>query len=311
MRVSLGRVIWGTALGLSFLSPSFAAAQITVTLLGTGNPVPGMERFGPSTLIEAGSHKFVVDAGRGALQRLAQTKVQWQDVDGVLLTHLHSDHVVGFADLWLSGWIVKPGRSRPLDVWGPVGTTNMLNGLTQAFAYDIQIRQSDDHAAAEGVRLLPHEIGEGVIFQRDGVTITAITVDHAPVAPAFGYRFDYAGHSVVLSGDTRVSPNLVRHAEGADLLVHEVVLAAALRRSGRDSARVQGVINHHTTAEQAGGVFAQIHPRLAVFSHIGPPDAPVAELLAATRIQYSGRLEVGADLMVIRVGDSIEVVPPK
>jgi ribonuclease Z len=107
------------ALALMTFAPAAAGAQeIKVTLLGTGTPVPAMNRFGPSILVEAAGQKFLFDAGRGALQRLAQLRVRWQDVDGVFLTHLHSDHVVGFPDLWLTGWLVGPGRERPLRVWG-------------------------------------------------------------------------------------------------------------------------------------------------------------------------------------------------
>src|SRR5688500_502889 len=106
-----------------------AAPKIKVTLLGTGTPVPAMNRFGPSILIEAGNHNFLFDAGRGAMQRLSQLKVPWQSIDGVFLTHLHSDHVVGFPDLWLTGWLVGPGRNRPLSVWGPRGTQKMMSKL--------------------------------------------------------------------------------------------------------------------------------------------------------------------------------------
>ncbi|MEP7348142.1 MAG: MBL fold metallo-hydrolase, partial [Gemmatimonadaceae bacterium] len=118
---------------------------------------------------------------------------------------------------------------------------------------------------------------------------------------------DFGGRSVVFSGDTRVSENLMRHAQGVDLLVHEVVLPESMQRDGRSPERVRSVIAHHTTAEQAGTVFARTHPRLAVFSHIGQPDASPEELLASTRRTYAGAVEVGEDLMVIDVGSTISV----
>ncbi len=299
-----------TAMTLALGVRAAHGQEITVTLLGTGNPVPAMNRFGPSTLVEVGTHRFLFDAGRGALQRLTQLKVRWADIDGVFLTHLHSDHVVGFPDLWLTGWLVAPGRDRALPVWGPEGTASLLANLTTAFAFDIGVRQADDRASPEGVRLVGHEVHEGIVYQQDGVTITAFDVDHAPVAPALGYRIDYGGRSVVLSGDTRVSENLIRHATGVDLLVHEVVSPESMRRSGRNPERVQSVIDHHTTAEQAGMVFAKVKPRLAVYSHIGQPDATPDELLLATRKAYAGPVEVGEDLMVIVVGSRIEVRRP-
>ena len=99
------------------------AHEIKVTLLGTGCPPASMERFGPSILVEVGGKKFLFDTGRGAIQRLEQLKINWQDIDGVFFTHLHSDHVVGFPDLWLTGWLIAPGRNKPLPVWGPIGTS--------------------------------------------------------------------------------------------------------------------------------------------------------------------------------------------
>jgi ribonuclease Z len=149
-----------------------------------------MNRFGPSTLVEAGDQKLLFDAGRGALQRLTQLNVRWQDVNGVFLTHLHSDHLVGFPDLWLTGWLIVPGRNVPLQVWGPLGTTKMMSHLKQAYEYDISIRLANDRASPEGVGLLVKDISEGVVYNKGGVKVTAFEVDHAPVKPAFGYRID-------------------------------------------------------------------------------------------------------------------------
>jgi ribonuclease Z len=284
--------------------------QIRVTLLGTGCPPPVMNRFGPSTLVEAGGQKYIFDAGRGALQRLAQLGVRWQDIEGVFLTHLHSDHVVGFPDLWLTGWLIVPGRSVPLRVWGPAGTIAMMSHLQQAYEYDIRIRIQNDGASPEGVALLVKDISEGVVYERSGVKVTAFEVDHAPVKPAFGYRIDYAGRSVVLSGDTRVSENLIRHAQGVDLLVHEVFAPATLERAGVPPARAKNIIDYHTTPEQAGKVFTRLKPKLAVYSHICMPTATEQDLLPATRKTYTGPLQLGEDLMAIEVGETIEVRKP-
>jgi ribonuclease Z len=296
---------------LMALVPATAEGQeIKVTLLGTGTPPPVMNRFGPSILVEAGGQKFLFDAGRGALQRLAQLRVRWQDVDGVFLTHLHSDHVVGFPDLWLTGWLVNPGRDRPLPVWGPRGTRKMMSHLEQAYEFDIRIRLYDDRASPDGVVILAEDIGEGVVLEKGGVKITAFEVDHKPVKPAFGYRVDYGGRSVVLSGDTRVSQNLIRHAQGVDLLVHEVAAAELMLRTTARPERTKAVIDHHVTPEQAGEVFDKTKPRLAVYSHIVPPTTTEQDLIPPTRKVYAGPLEVGEDLMVIEVGEKVEVRRP-
>ena len=305
----LHRMMGFGVFAITLVSAAAHAQEIKVTLLGTGCPPAVMNRFGPSILVEAGGQKHLFDAGRGALQRLNQLKVRWQDVQGVFLTHLHSDHVVGFPDLWLTGWLI-PGRNIPLQVWGPRGTARMMSHLEQAYEYDIRIRLYDDRASPDGVVILAQDIIEGVVFEKDGVKITAFEVDHTPIKPAFGYRIDYAGRSVVLSGDTRVSENLIRYAQGADVLVHEVAAPETFQRAGSPPERAKSVIAHHVTPEQAGEVFSRTKPKLAVYSHIVLPTATEEDLIPPTRKTYGGPLELGEDLMAIEVGEKIEVRRP-
>lgn len=279
--------------------------DLRVTLLGTGSPRPRMDRFGPSILVEAGVEKFLFDVGRGATQRLAQMKISFADITGVFLTHLHSDHLVGLPDLWLTGWIVSD-RTAPLRIWGPQGTASFATHLEAAFAFDLQIRVADDKASPAGGHLVVKEVGEGVVFDSGGVRVTAFVVDHGPVRPALGYRVDYRGRSVVLSGDTRPSDNLIRHATGVDLLIHEVAFATDSNLAA--SARTRGVIAHHTTPVQAAEVFTRTHPKLAVFSHIAlRPGASESDMMTQARAGYSGPLVLGQDLMQFTVGDTIGV----
>jgi len=282
---------------------------IKVTLLGTGTPLPVMERFGPSILIEAGEQKFLFDAGRGSLQRLMQINVKYREIQGVFFTHLHSDHVVGFPDLWLTGWLTGQ-RETPLLVWGPEGTKRMVSNLEKAFEFDIKFRISDDKASPNGVVIKAKDIKEGVVYEKDGVKITAFEVDHAPVKPAFGYRIDYAGRSVVLSGDTRRSENLIRYSKGVDLLIHEVASPDALARLKRPVERDKAIIAHHTTPEQAAEIFSLVKPKMAVYSHIVPSTATEQDIIPLTRKNYTGAVELGEDLMVIEVGEKIEIRRP-
>jgi ribonuclease Z len=152
--------------------------------------------------------------------------------------------------------------------------------------------------------VISHDIGEGVIFYDGGIKVTAFLVDHSPVAPAFGYRIDYRGHAVVLSGDTRVSENLIRFAEGVDVLVHEVLDAGTLQQwLPNNPELVQSILAKHTTPEQAGEVFSRVKPRLAVYSH-----APNADrVFEATRRTYAGPLQGAEDLLMIEVGEQINV----
>ena len=310
MLMTIFRRTLGIALFVIVCASAAAQGQeIKVTLLGTGCPPAVMNRFGPSILVEAGEQKFLFDAGRGALQRLNQVKVRWRDVQGVFLTHLHSDHVVGFPDLWLTGWLT-PGRDVPLQVWGPRGTKKMMSHLEQAYEYDIRIRLYDDRASPDGVVILAEDVAGGFVYEKKGVKITAFEVDHTPVKPAFGYRIDYAGRSVVLSGDTRISENLIRHAQGVDLLVHEVASPETFQRAGSPPERAKSVVAHHVTPEQAGEAFSRTKPKLAVYSHIVLPTATEQDLIPPTRKTYAGPLELGEDLMVMEVGEKVVVRRP-
>jgi ribonuclease Z len=280
-----------------------------VTLLGTGNPRPRIDRFGPSILVEAGKETLLFDCGRGATIRLSQASVPFSSVTALFLTHLHSDHVVGLPDLWLTGWIM--GRHVPLQVWGPTGTVDMLKGLEQAYAFDVHMRRDvDEQIPAQGAVLMGKDIGEGVVYENNGVKVTAFLVDHGPVKPALGFRVDYQGHAVVLSGDTRPSENLIKFSRGTDLLVHEVFDPEAYREVGNSLTPEQRkrVQDHHSTPEEAGKVFTKVAPRLAVYSHIAPPDVP--DVLPHTRKTYSGPLEVGEDLMTIEIGEQVRVQRP-
>jgi len=186
----------------------------------------------------------------------------------------------------------------------------MMSYLEQAFDYDIRIRPYGDHISPDGAVLLAEDIGEGVVYEKEGVKITAFEVDHTPVKPAFGYRIDHAGRSVVLSGDTRISENLIRYSQGVDVLIHNVAAPETLQRAGLSPERVKSIVEHHTTAEEAGHVFSRTKPKLAVYSHIVLPSATEQDLIPPTRRTYSGPLEVGEDLMVIEVGETIKVRRP-
>jgi ribonuclease Z len=234
-------------------------------------------------------------------------------VTALFLTHLHSDHVVGIPDLWLTGWLPPPfgHRTGPFRVWGPSGTKELMTNLQKAFAADIQFRTADG-IPPQGVAVLVHDISEGTVFEENGVKVTAFEVDHATAKPAFGYRIDYGGHSVVFSGDTRPSENLIRFSKDADVLIHEVAWARPELLKTSEPARI--IIGLHTTPEEAGAIFKRVKPRLAVYSHVvlvttdpAFTEPTTTDILTLTRKIYDGPLEMGDDLMTIRIGDKIEV----
>ena len=299
-----------------------AAAGIRVTLLGTGRPDPSIDRFGPSTLVEAGGETLLFDCGRGAAQRIWQLGIPLSRVGAVFLTHLHSDHTVGLPDLWLTGWLPTPygRRSAPLGVWGPEGTLAMTDGLTKAFAWDLDRRARGEGLPQAAAGFDAHDVRPGVVFERGGVRVSAFFVNHGGLLqPAYGYRVDYGGRAVVISGDTRPSDSLVQAATGADVLVHEVIAAPSALLA--KSATARRIVGFHTLPEDAGRIFARVRPRLAVYTHVvllttdpafPPPD--VSELMPRTRTTYAGPVEIGEDLMVIDIGPEVRVrrgAPPK
>ena len=299
-----GVLLAALSIGLTLTSQ---AQNFKVTLLGTGSPHPRIDRFGPSILVQAGQKNLLFDCGRGASQRIEQLKIPFAVIDALFLTHLHSDHVVGIPDLWLTGW--ARGRKVPLQVWGPAGTKAMMSHLAEAYEFDLRIRELDDKLPAQAIAVAANDIEQGVVYDNAGIKVTAFAVDHGVVKPAFGYRVDFGGHSVVLSGDTRYSENLIRFSHRADLLIHEVIDPDTFRSENPSigEQRFAAIIGHHTTAEQAGNIFNQVKPKLAVYSHIVPGDA--ADLIPQTRKTYTGPLEIGEDLMSFEIGDTITVHP--
>jgi ribonuclease Z len=267
---------------------------IRVTLLGTASgPRVHVGKAGSSTLVEAGGERFLFAAGRGFMQRLVQAGFSMNAVTKLFLTHLHSDHVIDIPDLLLTPWSAQPERTVPLEVWGPDGTRDMMRHLQEAFAFDIHMRRDvDERFSSDGIRVVAHDIREGKVYERNGVTVTAFLVTHGLVKPSFGYRVDYAGRSVALSGDTAPSDNLVAVCKGVDVLIHEAIDLDVLRTLVSSAQRMDSIVARHTTPEQAAGIFSRVLPRLAVFSHT-PGTSAIVE---RTSRSYSGRVEMGEDL---------------
>ena len=300
----------GAAVTLSSAQESIAGSTggIRVTLLGTASgPRAFVDKAGISTLVEAGGERLLFDAGRGFMQRLVQAGLPMNAVTKLFLTHLHSDHVIGVPDLMLTPWPAAPERKVPLEVWGPAGTRDMIRHLEAAFAFDIHMRRDvDESYSADGIRMVARDIREGKVYEKNGVTVTAFLVTHGLVKPSYGYRVDYAGRSVALSGDTSPSDNLVAVCKGVDVLIHEAIDPEVLRRLVPDKSRVDAIVARHTTPAQAAAIFNRVSPRLAVFSH-SPGTVAIAE---QTRRDYSGRVEMGEDLMVIDIGAEVLVKSP-
>jgi ribonuclease Z len=311
---AIGLVLANRPAVLGQTAPTPAVSDFRVTLLGTSTPNPLPDRFGPSTLVEAGSEKLVFDCGRGCTIRLWQLKIPLGAVK-LFLTHLHSDHTVGIPDLWLTGFLNLPygGRNEPFAVWGPKGTVEMMSNLEKAYRADIRIRREFTPAlSAQQVAIAANDFSEGIVYDRNGVRVTAFKVKHANVEEAFGFRIDYKGHAVAISGDMAPNENFLKYAQGTDVVLHEVGVARPeLLEKSPETRRM--IAAHHSSPEDAARDFARIKPKLAVYTHYTRPrkdDIPevtIPEIISRTRAIYTGPLEAGEDLMSITIGNTVTV----
>ncbi|MGH7325164.1 MAG: MBL fold metallo-hydrolase [Candidatus Rokuibacteriota bacterium] len=271
-----------------------------VVLLGTGAPPPNPERRGPATLLTSGEERFLVDVGSGAGVQLVRAGVRAYDWPRVFITHHHSDHTIDLGHLLITRWIV--GQNAPLEVYGPAGTRRQMERLLAYLEWDIEVRRAHMlERRPPQVRVT--EIEEGKVLEVGGVTVSAFLVEHDPVKPAFGFRFDGGGRSVVLSGDTRPCENLIRWSRGVDCLIHECCEMAKTSwfpGCGWPTLedKIRDLASYHTQPEQIGLVAREARPKTLVINHVMPGSVP-AELTAAARRHWDGAVRVGEDLLEV------------
>ena len=290
---------------------------LNVGLAGTGSPLPDRKRKGVCTFVMAGKHLFIIDSGPGSTLNLELMRVPLGDIQAVLLTHVHSDHIGGLGELMLKAW-TGGARTEPLKIIGPEGVDSVVQGFNQAYSLDAGFRfvhHGPTVANLEGAGGTPETIKvldatKGtVVFQAGDLKVTAFLVDHRPVEPAFGYRFDYKGRSMVISGDTLPCESLRRQAEGVDLLLHEALQPKTLRiigQAGITRSKViaqvaTDILTYHTFPEEAARIARDANVRHLVLYHIVPP-TPMAffnsAFLGDSRDYYDGPITVGVDGML-------------
>ena len=275
--------------------------MIEVTLLGTGSPIPDPQRAGPSTLIRAGGQTFVVDCGRGVLQRAAAVGVGANGLRALLLTHLHSDHIADLGDLLITRWVTTFTEQTPLPIIGPPGTAAVVDAMLKAFGPDIgyRIAHHADLTAPPPVDVQEHV--EGLVWDHDGVRITVAPTDHRPVEPTIAFRITYAHSSVVVAGDTVPCDSLDELAAGAGALVHTVIRKDLIESLPQQ--RIRDICDYHSSVEEAAGTAARAGVGILVLTHCVPAVAPVQEEDWRSRAAsvFDGRIELGPDLHRIEV----------
>ena len=297
-----------------------------VILCGTGSPLPNPDRAGPCNVIVAGDQSFVVDIGEGGARNLNLMGFDLAGVDGLFLTHYHSDHIDGVGPLALLRW-TQGTATTPLPVYGPQGLEGVVNGFNEVYRLDKGYRV-DHHGDAivpesgGGLTAQMFDMGAEpqIVFERGALTVTAFRVTHNPIDPALGYRFDYKGRSVVISGDTSRSDELERVAKGADILVHDALqpklvaaLTAGLEKSGNDNVATitRDILDYHASPEEAAMSAEKASVDTLVLSHLVPPIPNsffYPAFLGDAHDHFDGEIVVGEDGMIFSLtpnGDEV------
>jgi len=311
MKLDRRRFLVGSAaLATASLLPPPARAQRSETrliLLGTkGGPrITAVRRGQPAQVIVINGAAYVIDCGNGVTDKLVQASIPLTSLRHVLLTHHHSDHNADYGNLLLLAW--AGGLKTRVDTWGPPPIARMTRQYFELNQYDIETRISDEGRPDLRKLVEAHEFDQpGLVFQDENVKVTAALVDHPPVVPAFGYRFDSADRSIVISGDTNYSERLIALAKGADVLVHEALYLPGLDRLLRQNTNADRLREHiiaaHTNTEDVGRVAAAAGVKTLVLSHLVPADDPTItdeDWLMGVRKHFDGKVIVGRDLQEI------------
>lgn len=289
---------------------SAQSGKTKLILLGTGGgPRPRKASSAAAQVIVVGNAAYVIDCGDGVARQLVLADVPLATLRHISLTHHHSDHNADYGNLISLAWTA--GLRTHIDTWGPPPLERMTRLFFEMNAYDIKTRLADEGRVPLEPLVRAHDLSRGgAVMQDENVKVTAALVDHPPVIPAFGYRFDTPDRTIVISGDTAPSDNLIALARGADILVHDALFASAVDRlvaraqsdaGGRYATTLkQSILSHHTTAEDAGRVAQAAGVKTLVLSHLVPADDPTVTdqmWIDAARVHFRGTVIVGKDPM--------------
>ena len=290
------------------------ADQLHVGFCGTGSPLPNRDRAAACTVVIAGGKLFVFDMGEGSGKTLSLMGMPLDRIEGVWLTHLHSDHFEGLGPFTLQRWAGTSART-PLMVFGPQGVAEITEGLNAAYRIDSTYRIAHHGEAVvpqSGFGMTGKAIQPGVVYDADAIRITAFAVDHDPITPAFGYRVDFKDKSVTITGDTAFTPKLAAAAKGSDLLVSELlsprmvdVLANSAQKAGMTNrAKIfKDIQNYHISPEQAADVAKSAGVGMLAFTHVVPSVPQVLEfaLIGNAASRYDGPIAVMHDGTLISI----------
>lgn len=274
-----------------------------LTLLGTGCPSVDLDRHGPANLVDGGADaRILVDCGSGVTHRLLEAGCPGGDIDALLLTHLHSDHIVDLFQLIISSW--HQGRERPQRVFGPPGTKRFVDGLMNLWKPELTQRiEHEKRPSTEALSVEVHEISDGDILSFSDMSVRTVAVNHLPVKHAFGFIFETASAKLAISGDTTYCPALIEAAKDCDMLLHEVLIHRELPviEGKRTAQTVEAMQAYHTVSHEVGKVATEANAGKLVLTHFVPPKFNEESLLDEVRRDYCGAIIIGQDLMRLPV----------
>lgn len=271
-----------------------------LTLLGTGCPVAHVGRYGPAQAVTHDQTALLIDCGSGVTQRLVAAGLPGRALDAVLLTHLHSDHVIDLFQLTISSW--HQGRDRPQRVFGPPGTKRYVEGLLELWRPELEQRIAHEkRPSTAALEIEVEEIGDGWRGEFGGLAVAAFAVEHWPVKHALGFACEAGDRKLVISGDTRRCQAVIEAAAGADLLLHEVFVHREMPvvEGVRSAETVQNVSSYHTLSSEVGKIAAEAGVKALALTHFVPPSCDRSALLAEVQADYAGPVVIGEDLMCI------------
>ena len=277
-----------------------------ITLLGTGCPIVHAGRYGPAQIVRGGGATVLVDCGSGATQRLLQAGMSGREIDAVLFTHLHSDHVIDLFQLVMSSW--HQGRERPQRVFGPPGTYSYVDSVVSVWQSEMERRiEHERRPSALALQVEVNEFAHGHEMEFGDLRVRAVEVDHKPVRHAFGFVFETDEAKLVISGDTRPCDALAEAAKDADLLLHEVFVHREMPviEGLRTAETVENVSSYHTLSTDVGKVAAKAGAKWLALTHFVPPDCDTKALLEEVAADFPGKITMCEDLMTLDIADQI------
>ena len=294
---------------LIILSSNIYADIIKVTILGSGTPRVNIDRFSQSILIEHKNDKFLFDVGRGALLRLNQSRILPNEIENIFFTHLHSDHILGFSDILMTGWVYH--RQKPLNIFGPPGTINFVDSTIKSFEEDIKVRSLPPESLnVENLKSNIEIIYDDFIYKKNGLTIETFAVKHEPFTYAFGFKIFNSKYCMVISGDTTYSEQVIEKTKNCDLLIHEI--AHASEHTLEKYPKAKGVISYHTDASQVSKIINTVKPRLTILNHVLSLDGSSDEqILNEIKKNTKHKVLIAKDLMTIDLKDEIYIYKQK